>query len=470
MSEEEKKDKPVESTSESIKDSMPNIGDSLNKGIGDMSASLNKGIGDMSDSLNKGIGDLGSLGEKIPGMPDMGSLGEKIPGMPDLGSLGDKIPGMPDLGSLGKGIPDLGSLSKGLPPIPGLGDPTALIGTAFPAVGAAMSAFDTISSMIPADVPAPKLNDTILEQNITDLEAEQKKKTDIFKKGILEKIKKKKVEHLSNFSCKKNEKEEEDEEEYGDNSTNENNKPETTNLKTRIDQKIKCDHVKKIIVSKFVEFLDDKVLNSHFHSKDDNSNYKKSIQIFYRNGLSKIVSKMMDDVETNPEILDFFLREIIDYMLKLEDKYFISFFTDSIGDDKLLIDIMTDDNIIKFFQKNGGNSEMINPILLNTYSLTEFNDLISSIDDSEMSKDKKKVWIDKYNEIKIMNEIQNEEINNTDLTLLQKTGLDNVLTSLGLKKRKTIKNKIDFINQNTDFSKKDGGKKRKTTKHKSSSK
>jgi len=212
------------------------------------------------------------------------------------------------------------------------------------------------------------------------------------------------------------------------------------------------------------------VLNSHFHSKDDNSNYTKSIQIFYRNGLSKIVSKMMDDIEKNPEILEFFLREIIEYILKLEDKYFISFFTDSIGDDKLLFDIMTDDKIKKFFQKNVENSEIMNPIVLNTYSFAEFNDLISSIDESEMSKEKKKVWIDKYNEIKIMNEIKNEEINNTEITLLQKMGLDQVFSSLGLKKRKTIKNKVEFINENTDFNKQGGGKKRKTTKHKYTSK
>jgi hypothetical protein len=423
------------------------------------------GLTDAASNLTPVIPDI----PKIPGLDALPALPDGIPALPDGIPGLDALKDLPGLDAL-KDLPGLDAL-EGLPGMDLLKDS---ITTAFPAAGVALDVFNAVNSMIPVDVPIPEIDENTMKSELDKTVDDDKKDIVSLKPNtVFEKSKKIEVEHRKPFTCNINEKKEQDDNDKSESSNSnktEASSADKTNMVTRIEQKIKCDHVKKLIVNKFVEFLDKKVLSAHFHSKGANSNYKKPITIFYRNGLSKIVSKITKDIETDPKVLDFFLEEIIEYILKLENKDFISFFEKNMEDDEILFDIMTNDRIMKYFQSKSENIEWTSQILLHVFSSSEFTELINLMDDSEMPKDDKQKWIDKYMEIQKLNEIRLEEKMEEESAYLQNFGIDAMLKSLGLNKPKTIKFVTEYVNANTDFSKKDGGNNRKTKKNKKKTK
>lgn len=94
-------------------------------------------------------------------------------------------------------------------------------------------------------------------------------------------------------------------------------------IEDNINKNLDCDHLKEIIIKNFKEFIDQKIFHSHFHSRNRKTNDTNSLSVFYRHGISKIITKMMDDEKnSNQEIKDFFNDEIIKVMEKLEYETF----------------------------------------------------------------------------------------------------------------------------------------------------
>lgn len=86
-------------------------------------------------------------------------------------------------------------------------------------------------------------------------------------------------------------------------------------MQANINTAMDCDHLKELIIKHFKEFIDQKILKSHFHSRNQKTKNINSLNIFYRHGISKIISKMMVD---NDAIQSFLYDEIIKLMEKLE--------------------------------------------------------------------------------------------------------------------------------------------------------
>lgn len=225
-----------------------------------------------------------------------------------------------------------------------------------------------------------------------------------------------------------------------------------TNLKEIINEKIICKHVKQMIVKNFEEFIEKKVVHPHFHSKNQKSNNIDTLSIFYRHGLSKIISKMMEDLKNNKEILDFFLDEIIKLVIDMEDKKMIDFL-DNI-DNNFLFEVMNSEKIIGFNNTNKNHETRMKKILLKLYPESEFNELMLQMEKNEkMSISEIKKWKEIYNNT-LQKENQLEEKKQAeDKLLLEKIGLDKVLKLFKL--NKTVKNitKIptNYINKKTIF-------------------
>jgi hypothetical protein len=232
-------------------------------------------------------------------------------------------------------------------------------------------------------------------------------------------------------------------------------------LKELIQNKLECSYVKGLIVNNFEQFINDKIINSHYHSKDSQTNYIKSVSIFYRHGLSKIISKMMEDFNNDSALLSFFLEEIIKIILEIEDKLFIGFINEYLSTNKtdmtinedFIFEIMNDEKTEKYLRENS-NPEKINRLLLDIYSKTEFNSLINN-PEYKITDEEKKKWIEYYNNITIIKDIKEEEYKKKELSMIKDLGITKGLNLLENAISNTTKTKstavvTQYISKNTN--------------------
>ena len=328
-----------------------------------------------------------------------------------------------------------------------------------PNIKMALDTVEMISSMMkPAkQVPEPKdadlkkgitkevLNKNILDKQFEDeLYKEYKKKEEDKEKEWDEEIK-------TNFDCKQ----------YG----GDDDHPEyiKTRLKENIHEKVICKHVKELIVKNFEEFIDKRVVHPHFHSKDKKTNNLDTLSIFYRHGLSKIISKMVDDLKKNKDILDFFLDEIVKLVIDMEDKKMIEFF-DNI-DNNFIFDVMNSDKVVEFNNKNRNHEAKMKKLLVKLYPESEFNQLMLEIEKENdnknpdpdaknpMSKMEITKWKEIYNGVLDKENKRENQKHEEESLLLEKIGIDKVLELFKLNKTPKPISKMHFkyINKKTNF-------------------
>jgi hypothetical protein len=205
-------------------------------------------------------------------------------------------------------------------------------------------------------------------------------------------------------------------------------------LQEIIQQKLECSYVKELIVTNFEKFINEKILHPHYHSKDNQTNYIKSISIFYRHGLSKIISKMMEDLNNDSHLLSFFLEEIINAILEIEDNLFIGFINEHLSNsekEEVIFEIMDDVKTEKYIRENA-NPEKINQLLLDLYTEVEFNQFLNNPELNINPEDKQK-WMDYYEDISIRKEWKEEENKKKEMNIVKDLGITE-----GLKKIENI--------------------------------
>jgi len=213
-------------------------------------------------------------------------------------------------------------------------------------------------------------------------------------------------------------------------------------LQEIIQNKLECPYVKELIVKNFEQFINDKILHSHYHSKNNQTNYIKSVSIFYRHGLSKIISKIMQDLNTDSNLLSFFLEEVIKTILEIEDKIFIGFINEYLSkneteneNEDYMFEIMDDEKTEKYIRENC-NPEKINQLLLDLYTDAEFNQFLNN-PHLNISTDNKQKWLDYYMDISIRKEMKEEENKKKEINIAKDLGITEGLKFL----EKTISNK-----------------------------
>ena len=264
--------------------------------------------------------------------------------------------------------------------------------SAFPMLSAAASA---LSALKPTNqVPEPdmkKFDIAIEESNLNPILQDKIDVTDVFQPP----------ENLN--SEKKNENQNQIDNESRANNTimeckQEGGEPENdinTKLKNIIEDKLDCKHVKEIIVKNFERFIDEQVVHNHFHSVDGTRNQLNTLSIFYRHGLSKIVSKIMDDVQTNEKIRTFFLDEVMKIVEDVDDeKIFDYLYT---FNENMVFDTLNDTKVKEYTDANSNNKEKMMNLLLKLYPTDEFKHLLQN---NPELKDKEK-WQNIYDEFQL---------------------------------------------------------------------
>jgi len=244
---------------------------------------------------------------------------------------------------------------------------------------------------------------------------------------------------------------------------------EETRLKECIQSKLDCKHIKEMIVKKFEQFVDTKVVHPHFHSVSKKTNNLNTVSIFYRHGLSKIVSKIMDDVKNKdkPDILKFFLDEIMENIENMEDEKLMEYIYGF--DANLIFELVNDENIKKLADENIKNKDKMCRLLVELYPEPEFNTLINDLMvNNLMTREEMEKWRMIYNDFQMKEKMKEDAAKKEEYALIEKMGINNVLKIFNLKpKKKEIKQMYtDFVNAFTTYDEKMGGK-RKTIKRKS---
>jgi len=242
---------------------------------------------------------------------------------------------------------------------------------------------------------------------------------------------------------------------------------ELTRLKECIESKLDCKHIKELIVKNFEKFIDKKVVHSHFHSVSKKTNNLDTMSIFYRHGLSKIVSKIMHDVKNNPEILKFFLDEMMENIETMEDEKLMEYIYGF--DNNLIFDLVNDENIKKLADENVKNKDKMCRLLVELYPESEFNILINDLMvNKQITREDMQKWRTVYNDFQFKEKIKEEVTRKEENALLDKIGVNNALELFGLtpKKNELSDMNIEFVNSFTKYDEKMGGKKKKTVKRK----
>lgn len=361
-------------------------------------------------------------------------------------------------GAPGAAVPDIGAVME---PV------TGIMKTMFPQVTMAMDAMTAISSsMKPAkQVPEPDMQKfvmaiseaklkPIIEEKVLYHELFQPpeiESTDPDKGNESEKENKNTKSKADDYKCKQTGGE-------GEDLIN-------TRLKKIIEEKLDCKHIKKLIVTNFEKFIDKKVVHPHFHSISEKTNNLNTVSIFYRHGLSKIVSKIMDDVKLEPETLKFFLDEMMTILESMEDEKLMEYIYGF--DDKLIFEMINDDNIKKLAIENSRNKDKMNKLLMELYSESEFNTLINDLGmNKQMNETDMQNWRKVYKDFQLKEQIKNNANRKGEIALLDKMGVEKVKELFGLKdSKKTLPNMFtDYVNEFTDYTdiQKYGGVKTKT--------
>jgi len=329
--------------------------------------------------------------------------------------------------------------------------------TAFPMVSAAASALSALKP--PNQVPEPDMKkfDMVMEDsNLKPIIQDKIDVTDVFQppeeaqeNQNSEKKNETQVDTKSNtpeITCKQ--------EGGAENDIN-------TKLKTIIEDKLDCKHVKEIVVNNFERFINEKVVNNHFHSVDGTRNQLKTLSIFYRHGLSKIVSKIMDDVQTNEKIRTFFLDEVMKIVEDVDDENIFDYLYTF--NENMVFDTLNDTKVKEYTDANSNNKDKMMKLLLKLYPTEEFKQLIQN--NTEL-KDKEK-WQNIYDEFQLKEEMQEKEDKKEENKLLEKMGIDKMLKIVGIKdsKKELPESITDFITESTDFSEIKGGNKRRSKKN-----
>ena len=353
--------------------------------------------------------------------------------------------GIPGADALGAAVPDVGAVME---PV------TGILETMFPQVKMAMDAMTAISgAMKPAkQVPEPDM------QKFTMAISEAKLKPVIEEKIVYHELfQPPEKEPTQNPLAK-------------DGPTTESSSKSTSNeynckqsggdgedlvntkLKEIIEEKLDCKHIKELIVTNFEKFIDQKVVHPHFHSISEKTNNLNTVSIFYRHGLSKIVSKIMDDIKLEPETLKFFLDEIMTILESMEDEKLMEYIYGF--DDKLIFEMINDDNIKKLANENSRNKDKMNKLLIELYSESEFNTLINDlVMNKQMSEMDMKSWRKIYKDFQLKEQIKEDANRKGEIALLDKMGVEKVKEIFGLKEsKKTLPNMAtDFVNEFTDY-------------------
>lgn len=376
----------------------------------------------------------------------------------------DAKPAAPDpMAAVGAAVPDLGAVM----------DPTGIMKTMFPQVTMAMDAMAAIQN---ATKPARKVPEPDIQKFVMAV-SEAKLKPVIEEKILYHELfQPPEKEDASTPNSKmdsstaiSNGKSVSDA--YNCKQTIQSGGAETENLvntrfKDIIEEKLDCKHIKELIVTNFEKFIDTKVVHPHFHSISEKTNNLNTVSIFYRHGLSKIVSKIMDDIKLEPETLKFFLDEMMVILENMEDEKIMEYIY--AFDDKLIFEMINDENIKKLTNENAKNKDKMNRLLLDLYPESEFNTLINElVMNKEMTETDMKEWRTVYSDFQMKEKIKEEASRKDEIALLEKMGLDKVSKLLGItdsnKKVLPIMN-MDFVNEFTKYDEKTGGKPKSTKK------
>jgi hypothetical protein len=164
-----------------------------------------------------------------------------------------------------------------------------------------------------------------------------------------------------------------------------------------IEDYLTCDHTHTLLVKSFIKFIESKVLSSHYHSKTegDNDKFINSMDIFYRHGLSKIISKIFEEITTNQTELSSFLQKLEERILKMKDADLIQFLTDQ----NLLFELM-DDKHINTLINQGMDKSQIGALMVELYNKEDFDELLSEVEPDETERNNWQKEYQKYLDIK----------------------------------------------------------------------
>ena len=104
--------------------------------------------------------------------------------------------------------------------------------------------------------------------------------------------------------------------------------------------------------------------------------------MFYRHGLSKIISKIFEDITKDPTSLEFFLQELEKRVLKMDNSEFIQF----LMGENLLFEIMDDIRVNELINDTYVDVDQIGALLIDLYDETEFNELLEESDETDKAK------------------------------------------------------------------------------------
>lgn len=184
------------------------------------------------------------------------------------------------------------------------------------------------------------------------------------------------------------------------------------NIQKIIEEKLNCHYLQKRLVKTFEKFLENTLFKPHFHSKNNDKNIKEALPIFYRHGISKIMTKIIEDVANDKVISTFFLDDILKQLIDLDYELFSKIIhNDNIEKDFLMhwMDMAKNNkkNIDSFFENNSNNAVMMNALLLNLYDESDFHDLVNSCE--EIPEGEKQSWKDYYDNADIEERVKDEE-------------------------------------------------------------
>lgn len=161
-----------------------------------------------------------------------------------------------------------------------------------------------------------------------------------------------------------------------------------TKFREIIEGKLICDHTHKLLVKKFIEFIENKVLSHHYHGKNETDKLN-SMDLFYRHGLSKIISKIFGEITTEQGSLQFFLQKLEERLLRMKDNEFIEF----LMGENLLFELMDDTHISELINDKDVDIGQIGALFVELYSKTDFDELLEE-DPTETDKE---TWKQIYN-------------------------------------------------------------------------
>lgn len=244
-------------------------------------------------------------------------------------------------------------------------------------------------------------------------------------------------------------------------------------IPNHIETNLECDYLKELIIKNFKEFIDKKILHSHFHSKNQKTNDINSLTIFYRHGISKIISKMMDDVKPNngneTDTAVFFYDEIIKAMEKLEFEQFndilLSAFEaekeyikdekkDENKDDDNFFNIIINDTAEDAFLKSPLITQDMKEELFYELFKDDFKDIVDMVNLEGTGFNTKEELQDFYDRIEYKQQENIERKKNEELQIARQKGLFSMFTKTDEdKKQKSIpkKNKTTFISEDSNL-------------------